>query len=116
MRLIGYTQAGNHPAPGLADTPGPLPKFADLQLPQLQPQSTSNSYLSSQPNNTVPGSATPQESINAVSAADYQRFSQLFAKTVGSVQGELSGTQAKDIFLKAKVAYSNIGSDLELGR
>lgn len=109
MRLIGYTQAGNHPAPGLADTPGPLPKFADLQLPQLQPQSTSNSYLSSQPNNTVPGSATPQESINAVSAADYQRFSQLFAKTVGSVQGELSGTQAKDIFLKARLPTATLG-------
>ncbi|KAI5968317.1 hypothetical protein CANMA_002533 [Candida margitis] len=109
MRLIGYTQAGHHPAPGLADTPGPLPKFADLQLPRLQSQSTSNSFLSSQPNNAIPGSATPQESIAAVSAADYQRFSQLFAKTVGSVQGELGGTQAKEIFLKARLPTPTLG-------
>ncbi|CAD1808262.1 Cytoskeletal-regulatory complex EF hand family protein [Candida parapsilosis] len=109
MRLIGYTQAGHHPVPGLADTPGPLPKFVDLQLSQLQPQSTSNSYLSSQPNNAIPGSATPQESISPVSAPDYQKFSQLFAKTVGSVQGELSGVQAKDIFLKARLPTSTLG-------
>lgn len=109
MRLIGYTQAGHHPIPGLADTPGPLPKFVDLQLSQLQPQSTSNSYLSSQPNNAIPGSATPQESISPVSAPDYQKFSQLFAKTVGSVQGELSGVQAKDIFLKARLPTSTLG-------
>ena len=34
MRLIGYTQSGQHPVPGLADVPGPLPKFVNLSLPQ----------------------------------------------------------------------------------
>ncbi|KAG5420562.1 hypothetical protein I9W82_002443 [Candida metapsilosis] len=109
MRLIGYTQAGNHPTPGLADTPGPLPKFADMSLPQLQPQSTSSSFLSSQPNNTMPGHTTPQEAIGPIGAADYQKFSSLFAKTVGSVQGELGGAQAKDIFMKARLPTATLG-------
>ncbi|KAI5954534.1 hypothetical protein KGF54_002309 [Candida jiufengensis] len=110
MRLIGYTQSGQHPTPGLADTPGPLPKFANIQQPQrLQTQSTSNSFLSSQPNNTIPQSATPQVSLKSISSNDYQKFSQLFIKTVGSYQGELGGAQARDIFMKARLPTPVLG-------
>lgn len=111
MRLIGYTQSGQHPASGLADVPGPLPKFVNLALPQtaLQPQSTSSSFMSTQPNASLPQTAVSQDSISPVSPADYQKFSQLFIKTVGSAQGELSGAQAKDIFLKAKLPNPVLG-------
>ncbi|WLF79228.1 hypothetical protein PVL30_002980 [Lodderomyces elongisporus] len=114
MRLIGYTQAGNHPKPGLADVPGPLPKFADLPIPRtpsatIQPQSTNSSFLSTQPSNAVPQSAAPQESFSAVSPQDFNKFSQLFVKTVGSINGELNGNQAKDIFLKARLQTSVLG-------
>lgn len=111
MRLIGYTQAGQHPAPGLADVPGPLPKFVNLPLPQstLQPQSTSSSFMSTQPNTSIPQTAVSQDSIAPVSPVDYQKFSQLFIKTVGSAQGELGGAQAKDIFLKAKLPTPVLG-------
>ncbi|RCK63512.1 EH domain-containing and endocytosis protein 1 [Candida viswanathii] len=111
MRLIGYTQAGQHPVPGLADVPGPLPKFVNLSLPQtaLQPQSTSSSFMSSQPNASIPQTAVSQDSISPVSPVDYQKFSQLFIKTVGTPQGELGGAQAKDIFLKAKLPTPVLG-------
>ena len=112
MRLIGYTQSGQHPVPGLADVPGPLPKFVNLGLPQqnvLQPQSTSSSFMSSQPNASMPQSAASQDSFAAVSPGDYQKFSQLFIKTVGSAQGDLDGSRAKDIFLKAKLPTTTLG-------
>ncbi|KAL6451064.1 hypothetical protein SBY92_001315 [Candida maltosa Xu316] len=111
MRLIGYTQSGQHPAPGLADVPGPLPKFVNLNIVPnaLQPQSTSSSFMSTQPNASIPHSAVPQDALSAVSPVDYQKFSQLFIKTVGSPYGELSGGQARDIFLKAKLATPVLG-------
>lgn len=117
MRLIGHTQAGNHPSAVLAENPGPLPKFANLGLPvqtQLQPQSTNSSFMQSQPSSVVPqNTATlqsePQEPITAISPADFQKFSHLFTKTVGSPSGELSGNQARDIFLKAKLPTSTLG-------
>ena len=90
--------------PGLADVPGPLPKFVNLSLPQqniLQPQSTNSSFMSSQPNASIPQSAASQDSFAAVSPNDYQKFSQLFIKTVGSAQGDLDGSRAK-IFLESR--------------
>ena len=112
MRLIGYTQSGQHPVPGLADVPGPLPKFVNLSLPQqniLQLQSTNSSFMSSQPNASIPQSAASQDSFAAVSPNDYQKFSRLFIKTVGSAQGDLDGSRAKDIFLKAKLPTTTLG-------
>lgn len=117
MRLIGHTQAGNHPSAVLAENPGPLPKFANLGLPvqtQLQPQSTNSSFMQSQPSSVVPqNTATlqsePQAPISVISPADFQKFSHLFTKTVGSPSGELSGNQARDIFLKAKLPTSTLG-------
>jgi epidermal growth factor receptor substrate 15 len=118
MRLIGYTQAGQHPTATLADRPGPLPKFADLELSTptatLNPQSTSSSFMQTQPSSIIPQNTTtlqykPQDPISVVSAQDYQKFSQLFIKTVGSTQGELGGDQARDIFLKAKLPTATLG-------
>mmetsp|Transcript_1699 Transcript_1699/g.1837 ORF Transcript_1699/g.1837 Transcript_1699/m.1837 type:complete len:1336 (+) Transcript_1699:54-4061(+) len=117
MRLIGYTQSGQHPTSTLGDTPGPLPKFANLNLVQpahLQPQSTNSSFMQSQPSAIVPqNTATiqskPQDPISSISSADYQRFSQLFIKTVGSSRGELSGNRARDIFMKAKLPTTTLG-------
>ncbi|RLV94515.1 EH domain-containing and endocytosis protein 1 [Spathaspora sp. JA1] len=115
MRLIGYTQAGHHPTAGLADVPGPLPKFANLTL---QPQSTSSSFLSNQPSSTtvpqhvsVPAVASPPVGslVTPLNATDYQKFSQLFIRTVGSSQGELTGEQARDILLKAKLPTPVLG-------
>ncbi|EGW32417.1 uncharacterized protein SPAPADRAFT_67033 [Spathaspora passalidarum NRRL Y-27907] len=109
MRLIGYTQAGHHPTPGLADVPGPLPKFANLTL---QPQSTSSSFLSNLPSAGIQAPPPPPPSASAIaplSAADYQKFSQLFIRTVGSAQGELGGEQAREILLKAKLPTPVLG-------
>lgn len=118
MRLIGYTQAGHHPSPQLADQPGPLPKFANLNLPAprttttLQPQFTNNSFMQTQPSATIPQNAasqsTPQDSITPISTQDYQKFSQLFIKTTGSPNNALDGSVARDIFLKAKLLTSTL--------
>ncbi|CAK9436911.1 uncharacterized protein LODBEIA_P14320 [Lodderomyces beijingensis] len=126
MRLIGYAQAGKQPKAGLADVPGPLPMFADISIPppaQVQPQSTSNSFLSNQPGSSTPQpqsqsqsqplppptSSSARDPFSSISQADYQRFSQLYARTVGSTQGELSGAQAKDIFVKARLPTAILG-------
>lgn len=115
MRLIGYTQAGQPPSAGLADSPGPLPKFAGSQpQPQLQPQSTNSSFMQSQPSavvpqNTATNHSQPQDPIPSLTPNDYQKFSGLFIKTVGSSNGELSGPQARDIFLKAKLPTPTLG-------
>lgn len=118
MRLIGYTQAGQHPTASLADNPGPLPKFINLTMPPpreaLQPQSTNNSFMQTQPSSAVPQSANSlntqqQGPIAPVSVADFQKFSQLFIKTVGSPNGELSGNKAREIFMKAKLPTSTLG-------
>lgn len=114
MRLIGYTQAGHYPTAGLADSPGPLPRFAGLSLPLLASQPTNNSLLQSQPSSLIPQNTAvqqsqPQENISAVSPADYQRFSQMFVKTTGSQSALLDGNAAKDIFVKAKLPTVTLG-------
>lgn len=114
MRLIGYTQGGHHPTAGLADVPGPLPRFAGLSLPSLSAQPTSSSLLQSQPSSLIPqNTATlhllPQANISAVAPVDFQKFSQMFIKTTGSEHASLDGTAAKDIFLKAKLPTTTLG-------
>lgn len=120
MRLIGQTQAGNHPSLALAERPGPLPKFSglatSLPLPQppLQQQPLNSSFMQSHPSSQVPqNSATfnslPQDPISSISVDDYQKFGQLFVRTVGSPTGELGGARAKDIFLKAKLPTNTLG-------
>lgn len=133
MRLIGYTQAGHQPSPGLAEHPGPLPKFAGLPAPSvpLQPQDTNSSFMQSHSSPAPPSapSVVPSQNqsqtqiqapitahgtgtqapLNPVSPADYEKFSQLFIRTVGSPQGELGGNAAKDIFLKARLPTSTLG-------
>lgn len=112
MRLIGYTQLGQLPSAALAETPGPLPRFANLSTPApLQPQSTNSSFMQSQPSAYVPHDtqSVPQENLTAVSPADVQKFLQLFTRTVGSPSGELSGTRARDIFMKSKLPTPTLG-------
>lgn len=112
MRLIGYTQLGKLPSAQLAESPGPLPRFANLQLPApLQPQSTNSSFMQTQPSAYVPQDtqSVPQENLAEVSAADVQKFLQLFAKTVGSATGDLSGARARDIFMKSKLPTATLG-------
>lgn len=120
MRLIGYTQAGNHPSSQLADHPGPLPKFANLNLTPplappgaLQPQSTNSSFMQTQPSSVVPQNSathqsTPQDPISSISSTDFQKFSQLFTKTTGSAESTLNGATARDIFLKAKLPTTTL--------
>lgn len=114
MRLIGYTQAGHYPSAALAETPGPLPKFAGLALPTLSAQPTNNSLLQTQPSALIPQNtatlqSVPQENISPVSAADFQRFGQMFVKTTGSETALLDGSTAKDIFLKARLPTATLG-------
>lgn len=114
MRLIGYTQAGHYPTAGLADKPGPLPKFAGLALPSLSAQPTNSSMLQTQPSSLIPQNtatlqSVPQENISPVSPADYQRFGQMFVKTTGSESALLDGSTAKDIFLKARLPTATLG-------
>lgn len=120
MRLIGQTQAGNHPSLALAERPGPLPKFSGLATslplpqPQIQLQALNSSFMQSHPSSQVPqNSATlnsqPQDPISSISVDDYQKFGHLFVRTVGSPTGELGGARAKDIFLKAKLPTNTLG-------
>lgn len=120
MRLIGATQAGNRPSPALAEKPGPLPRFSGLPLllgpgangTHLQPQGTNSSLLQTQPSASVPlsvGQPQSQEPVAPVSAADYQRFSQMYIKTTGSATALLDGASARDIFLKAKLPTDTLG-------
>lgn len=100
MRLIGYTQLGQHPTAQLAETPGPLPKFATL--PPLLQQSTSGLFMG-------PSSGGAPAAVLPVSHADYQRFKQLFVRTSGLPTAELGGDTARDIFLKAKLPTPVLG-------
>lgn len=119
MRLIGYTQAGQFPSAGLADQPGPLPKFASPNPAspspsQLAPQLTSSSLLHTQPSSLIPqNTATqqlqPLDPIGPVSHADYERFKQMFVKTTGSELVPLNGNAAKDILMKAKLPTATLG-------
>lgn len=115
MRLIGFTQAGHAPSASLADNPGPLPKFAGMATPPtLQPQSTNGLFMQSQPSAQVPQNTTtyqsqPQDPIPPISPSDYQKFSDLFIRTTGSPTNELTGTSARDIFLKAKLPTEVLG-------
>lgn len=103
MRLIGYTQAGTYPTAGLADTPGPLPQFADL--PALGPQTTAL-LMQLQPGVSVSGAV---DLVGPVSAQDYARFAQMYVKTTGSAAAPLDGNTARDIFLKAKLPTDTLG-------
>ena len=122
MRLIGQAQTGKYPTLALAEKPGPLPKFNNFQFAsptatpaQLNPQPSNNSsFMQTQPSaiipqNTATFNSQPQDSITNISLADYQKFGQLFVKTVGSTQGELGGAKAKDIFLKARLPTNTLG-------
>lgn len=120
MRLIGYTQAGQYPSAGLAEQPGPLPKFSNLGLTapaptgSLNPQLTNNSLLQSQPSAIVPQNTTtqqlqPLDPIGPVSAVDYERFKSLFVKTTGSEAVPLDGAAARDILMKAKLPTPTLG-------
>lgn len=116
MRLIGYTQAGHYPSAALADSPGLLPKFASLNpAPSpLNPQSTSNLFLHTQPSSLIPqNTATqqtqPQEAISPVAPQDYARFCQMFVKTTGSESTPLDGNSAKEILMKAKLPTATLG-------
>ncbi|CAH2355058.1 EH domain-containing and endocytosis protein 1 [[Candida] railenensis] len=122
MRLIGQAQTGKYPTLALAEKPGPLPKFNNFSFAsptatptQLNPQPSNNSsFMQTQPSaiipqNTATFNSSPQDSITNVTLADYQKFGQLFVKTVGSTQGELGGAKAKDIFLKARLPTNTLG-------
>ncbi|GEQ71263.1 hypothetical protein JCM33374_g4944 [Metschnikowia sp. JCM 33374] len=117
MRLIGYTQAGHFPTAQLAETPGPLPKFADLPSPPsqlLRSQSTNGSLLQPQPSSLVPqNTATqqtlPQAPIAPVSPTDYEKFTQIYVKTTGSKMASLDGNSAKSILMKAKLPTVTLG-------
>lgn len=106
MRLIGYTQAGTYPTAGLADTPGPLPQFADL--PSLSAQPTSSLLLQTQPSLAAPP-APAHDPVGPVSPQDYTRFAQMYVKTTGSATAPLDGNTARDIFLKAKLPTDTLG-------
>lgn len=113
MRLIGYAQSGRQPSTSLAEHPGPLPRFTltgqSTQMPYMLSQNTNGSF-NSQPSSTVPPSITFQSaSIGALSPIDYQKFSQLYIRTVGSPDNVLNGSKAKEIFLKAKLPTPILG-------
>lgn len=113
MRLIGYAQSGKHPSASLAEHPGPLPRFAlngqSTQVPYILSQNTNGSF-NSQPSSTIPPSTTYQSApIGALSPIDYQKFSQLYIRTVGSPDNVLNGSKAKEIFLKAKLPTPVLG-------
>lgn len=107
MRLIGHTQAGKHPAPGLADAPGPLPKFVGVGL---QPQSTTGSLLQLQPSSAAPPNLEKNlDPVSPVAPHDYARFSQMFVRTTGLEQTPLDGAAARDILMKAKLPTATLG-------
>lgn len=116
MRLIGYTQAGQFPNAQLAETPGPLPKFADLPFSNqpLRSQSTSGSLLQAQPSSLIPQNtatqqSSPQAPIAPVSSGDLEKYSQMYVKTTGSAMAALDGNTAKLILMKAKLPTVVLG-------
>lgn len=118
MRLIGYTQAGHYPTAQLAEVPGPLPKFSSsgtaTPAQGLRPQSTSSSLLQSQPSSLIPQNTATQQSLpqaplTVVSAADYERFAQMYVKTTGSPTATLDGNSAKEILMKARLPTVLLG-------
>jgi epidermal growth factor receptor substrate 15 len=86
LRLIGHVQNGAKPDRALIDISGPLARFQ-------QPSSPTN--LAAQP------SAYQFNSLPSLSNNDISKFAQLFAKNAPS--GVISGEQARNIFLKAKL-------------
>lgn len=107
MRLIGYTQLGQHPTAQLAENPGPLPKFASL--PPLLQQPTNGLFMAASPGASHAAGPIGTSVVLPVSAADYQRFKQLFVRTSGLPTAELGGDTARDIFLKAKLPTPVLG-------
>jgi epidermal growth factor receptor substrate 15 len=86
LRLIGHVQNGAKPDRTLVDISGPLARFQ---------QPTSPTTLAAQP------SAYQFNSLPSLSNHDISKFAQLFAKNAPS--GVISGEQARNIFLKAKL-------------
>ncbi|QEL59824.1 hypothetical protein CJJ09_001911 [Candidozyma auris] len=103
---VGFlTQFGFCYAMRLIGVPGPS---------YLAPQSTSSSFLQTQPSSLIPqNTATqqlqPSDPIGPVSTEDYERFKQMFVKTTGSESVPLNGNAAKDILMKAKLPTATLG-------
>ncbi|KAK9383511.1 uncharacterized protein V2V93DRAFT_341278 [Kockiozyma suomiensis] len=100
MRLIGYVQNGQHLAPELASRPGPLPRFGEQ--PEFN-RSMSPAHTTSQ--------STPQlfaaGTVPPLNPADRTRFIQLFESSTS--ESLLSGSVARDIFLRAQLPTETLG-------
>ncbi|KAK9390124.1 hypothetical protein V1515DRAFT_593020 [Lipomyces mesembrius] len=79
LRLIGYVQSGQRLAPELASQPGPLPRFEQVPAPGVPP-------------------------LNPV---ERTRFVQLFESSTSD--SLLSGEQAREIFVRARLPTETLG-------
>ncbi|KAK9245613.1 hypothetical protein V1506DRAFT_537832 [Lipomyces tetrasporus] len=79
LRLIGYVQSGQRLAPELASQPGPLPRFEQETTSRVPP----------------------------LNPAERARFVQLFESTTSD--SLLSGDQARDIFVRARLPTETLG-------
>ncbi|KAI5800228.1 hypothetical protein DFH27DRAFT_482667 [Peziza echinospora] len=107
LRLIGQAQAGQHPRPELALTPGPLPRFDGLNIsypPSVVPPTTS----SPPPPNVPPPPPGGPVRVPQLTDADCKKFTELF-QVSGAVDGVLPGDAAKQIFTRAKLPNQTLG-------
>ncbi|KAK9372733.1 uncharacterized protein V1513DRAFT_451386 [Lipomyces chichibuensis] len=79
LRLIGYVQSGQRLAPELASQPGPLPIFEQMPAPGVPP----------------------------LNPAERARFVQLFETSTSD--SLLSGEQAREIFVRARLPTETLG-------
>ncbi|KAK9357901.1 hypothetical protein V1504DRAFT_462846 [Lipomyces starkeyi] len=79
LRLIGYVQSGQRLAPELASQPGPLPRFEQVPAPGVPP----------------------------LNPAERTRFVQLFESSTSD--SLLSGEQAREIFVRARLPTETLG-------
>ncbi|ODV95008.1 hypothetical protein PACTADRAFT_50839 [Pachysolen tannophilus NRRL Y-2460] len=111
MRLIGQVQhTGASPSFELAQNAGPLPKFQSL--PSISQLNVGSRVPSIQAAPSL-GASPPQPNlpVNAVlpplTSQDVIKFGQLYDRTANN--GVLDGSQAKSIFIKAKLPTSVLG-------
>lgn len=108
LRLIGHVQNGAKPDKSLIDYAGPVAKFQGVSGPNVAPvpalAHSSTRSISS------PQQLQPQlTSLPPLTNHDISKFSQLFAKSAPT--GIISGDQARNIFLKAKLP-TNVLSEI----
>ncbi|GMM38555.1 Ede1 protein [Saccharomycopsis crataegensis] len=111
LRLIGHVQSGKALDANLANIPAPAPKFQGLNY-GMSPVTTglpSQGTGSSLQKHYTSSSLQSTAQLPPVTPADISKFIQLFNRHVPSSYPSISGMEAREIFLKAKLQENILG-------